>query len=70
MRFIVQVKHDILQGRFSTHRRTPKKQQPLENHGNSGKLLGKIKKIRADLSENMLNSGYSITILHKNSGKL
>jgi hypothetical protein len=26
--------------------------------------------IRADLSENMLNSGYFITILRKNSGKL
>ena len=26
--------------------------------------------IRADLSENMLNSGYFITILHKNSVKL
>jgi hypothetical protein len=35
-----------------------------------GQMLGKIKKIRADLSENMLNSGYFITILHKNSGKL
>jgi hypothetical protein len=32
--------------------------------------LGKIKKIRADLSENMLKSGHFITILHKNSGKL
>jgi hypothetical protein len=35
-----------------------------------GKTLGKIKKIRADLSENMLKSGYFITILHNNSGKL
>jgi hypothetical protein len=35
-----------------------------------GQTLGKIKKIRADLSENMLKSGYFITILHKNSGKL
>jgi hypothetical protein len=35
-----------------------------------GQLLGKIKKILADLSENMLKLGYSITILHKNSGKL
>jgi hypothetical protein len=33
-------------------------------------MLGKIKKIRADLSENRLNSGNFITILHKNSGKL
>jgi hypothetical protein len=33
-------------------------------------MLGKIKKIRANLSENMLKSGYFITILHKNSGKL
>jgi hypothetical protein len=35
-------------------------------------MLGKIKKIRADLSENRLNSGNLITILHndKNSGKL
>jgi hypothetical protein len=33
-------------------------------------MLGKITKIRADLSENMLKSGYFITILHKNSGKL
>jgi hypothetical protein len=42
----------------------------LENHGNSGKCWEKIKKIRADLSENRLNSGNFITILHKNSGKL
>jgi hypothetical protein len=35
-----------------------------------GQTLGKIKKIRADLSENMLKSGHFITILHKNSGKL
>jgi hypothetical protein len=35
-----------------------------------GQTLGKIKKIRADLSENMLKSGYFITILRKNSGKL
>jgi hypothetical protein len=33
-------------------------------------MLGKIKKIRADLPENRLNSGNFITILHKNSGKL
>jgi hypothetical protein len=33
-------------------------------------MLGKIKKIRADLSENTLKSGYFIAILHKNSGKL
>jgi hypothetical protein len=33
-------------------------------------MLGKIKKIRADLSENRLNAGNFITILHKNSGKL
>jgi hypothetical protein len=33
-------------------------------------MLGKIKKIRADLLENRLNSGNFITILHKNSGKL
>jgi hypothetical protein len=26
--------------------------------------------MRADVSENMLKSGYFITILHKNSGKL
>jgi hypothetical protein len=32
--------------------------------------LGKIKRILADLSENRLNSGNFITILHKNSGKL
>jgi hypothetical protein len=30
----------------------------------------KIKKIPADLSENRLNLGNFITILHKNSGKL
>ena len=42
----------------------------LENHGNFGQTLGKIKKIRANLSENMLKSGYFITILRKNSGKL
>jgi hypothetical protein len=35
-----------------------------------GQTLGKIKKIQADLSENMLKSGYFITILHKYSGKL
>jgi hypothetical protein len=38
-----------------------------------GQMLGKIKKTRAgfNLSENiMLKSGYFITILHKNSGKL
>jgi hypothetical protein len=35
-----------------------------------GQMLGKIKKIRADLSENMLKSRYFITILHKNSVKL
>jgi hypothetical protein len=34
-----------------------------------GQLLGKIKKTRAHLSENMLKSGYFITILHKNFGK-
>ena len=34
-----------------------------------GQMLGKIKKIRADISENRLNSGNFITILHKNSGK-
>jgi hypothetical protein len=34
-----------------------------------GQMLGKIKKIRADLSENRLNSGNFITILHKNSVK-
>jgi hypothetical protein len=33
-------------------------------------MLGQIKKIRADLSENMLKSGYFITILNKNSVKL
>ena len=31
---------------------------------------GKIKKIRVDLSENRLNSGNFITILHKKSDKL
>ena len=30
-----------------------------------GQMLGKIKKIRTDLSENRLNSGNFITILHK-----
>jgi hypothetical protein len=35
-----------------------------------GQMLGKIKKIRADLSENSLNSGNFITILHKNLDKL
>jgi hypothetical protein len=35
----------------------------LESHGK------KTKKIRADISENRLNSGNFITILHKNSGK-
>jgi hypothetical protein len=35
-----------------------------------GQMLGQIKKIRADLSENMLKSGYFITILNKNSVKL
>jgi hypothetical protein len=33
-------------------------------------MLGKRKKIRADLSKNILNSGYFITILYQNSGKL
>ena len=33
-------------------------------------MIEKIKKIRADLPEYLLNSGYFITILHKNSGKL
>jgi hypothetical protein len=33
-------------------------------------MLGKIKKIRADLSQNRLNSGNFITILPKNYGKL
>jgi hypothetical protein len=33
-------------------------------------MLGKIKKVQVDLSENRLNSGNFITILHKNSGKL
>jgi energy-converting hydrogenase Eha subunit C len=33
-------------------------------------MLGKIKKIQADLSENMLKSGYFITILHKDLTKL
>jgi hypothetical protein len=35
-----------------------------------GKMLGKRKKIRADLSKNILNSGYFITILYQNLGKL
>jgi hypothetical protein len=35
-----------------------------------GQMLGKIKKIRADLSESRLNSDNFITIQHKNSGKL
>ena len=35
-----------------------------------GQMLGKIKKIRSDLSENRLNSGNFITILQQNSGKL
>jgi hypothetical protein len=30
-----------------------------------GQMLRQIQKIRADLSEQMLNSGYFITILHK-----
>jgi hypothetical protein len=33
-------------------------------------MLGKIKKIRADLPENRLNSGNFITIFHKNSANL
>jgi hypothetical protein len=33
-------------------------------------MLGTIKEIPADLLENMLKSGYFITIFHKNSGKL
>ena len=33
-------------------------------------MLEKIKNIQVDLEENMLNSGYFITILHKNLGKL
>jgi hypothetical protein len=33
-------------------------------------MLGKIKRIWTDLSENRLNSCKCITILHKNSGKL
>jgi hypothetical protein len=33
-------------------------------------MVGEIKKNQADLAENMLKSGYFITILHKNSGKL
>jgi hypothetical protein len=47
--------------------------RPTQNFGKPwkvGKMLGKIKKIQADLSENMLNAGYFIAILHKNSGKL
>ena len=35
-----------------------------------GYTLGKIMKIWADFSENMLKSGYFITIIRKNSGKL
>jgi hypothetical protein len=45
---------------------------PPQNFGKAwkfGQTLGKIKKIRADLSENMLKSGYFITILRKNSVK-
>jgi hypothetical protein len=48
-------------------------QLPHTNFGKPwkfGQMLGKIKKIRADLSENRLNSGNFITILHINSGKL
>jgi hypothetical protein len=48
-------------------------QLPPPNFRNPWKfrqMLGKIKNIRADLTENMLNSGYFITILHKNLGKL
>jgi hypothetical protein len=58
------------------HRRTRQGaggQLPPNNFGKPwkfGQTLGKIKKIRADLSENMLKSGYFITILRKNSGKL
>jgi hypothetical protein len=33
-------------------------------------MIGKIKNIWADLSENILNSGYFSTILPKNLGKL
>jgi hypothetical protein len=44
--------------------------QILERPWKFGHMLRKIKKIRADSSENRLNSGNFITILHKNSGKL
>jgi hypothetical protein len=33
-------------------------------------MLGKIKKIQAEVSEKILNSGYFITILHTNSGNI
>jgi hypothetical protein len=42
---------------------------PPKNFGKPwkfGEILGKIKKIRADLSQNRLNSGNFITILQKN----
>ena len=45
---------------------------PPPNFGKPWKFgkIGKIKNIWADLSENILNSGYFSTILPKNLGKL
>ena len=53
------------------HRRTKQgAEKKIGKRCKFGQMLGKIEKIRADLSENMLNSGYFITIPHKNFGKL
>jgi hypothetical protein len=43
------------------NRPPPKKNNNFRKPWKFGKMLGKIKKIRADFLENMLNSGYSIT---------
>jgi hypothetical protein len=55
----------------TVHRRTRQGGQlpPPPPPPNFGKRW-KFNKIWADLSENMLKSGYFITILHKNPGKL
>jgi hypothetical protein len=65
------------QGTF-THRRTrrgkgqlpPPQKKNFRKQCKFGQMLGKTNKIREDLPENRLNSGYFITIFHKNLGKL
>jgi hypothetical protein len=60
----------VTPGHQGTHRRTRQggATAPPPNFGKPwkfGQTLGKIKNIRADLSENMLKSVFFITILHK-----